>query len=78
MTPFDPHAVRPLFPALSQEVAGRPAVFFDAPGGTQVPRQVIDAIAHHLSYNISNTHGAFLTSQRTDETIAAAPQAMEI
>ncbi|NTU85054.1 MAG: cysteine desulfurase-like protein [Chloroflexales bacterium] len=73
---FDPHAVRALFPALAQEVAGRPAVFFDGPGGTQVPRSVIEAIAGYLAHSNANTHGAFATSRRTDETIAAAHQAM--
>ncbi|NCC37391.1 MAG: cysteine desulfurase-like protein, partial [Chloroflexia bacterium] len=49
MYPFDPHHVRPLFPALSELVAGRQAVFFDAPGGTQVPQMVIDAISDYLT-----------------------------
>lgn len=76
MAAFDPRAVRPLFPALSQEVAGRPAVFLDAPGGTQVPRSVIEAISGYLATSNANTHGAFLTSARTDAVIAAAHQAM--
>ncbi|NNJ12606.1 cysteine desulfurase-like protein [Chloroflexales bacterium ZM16-3] len=76
MTLFDPQSVRPLFPALAEEVAGRPAVFFDAPGGTQVPQPVIDAIAGYLAHSNANTHGAFLTSRRTDAVIASAHQAM--
>ena len=76
MPAFDPHAVRPRFPALAQEASGRPAVFFDAPGGTQVPQTVIDAIGAYLAHSNANTHGAFATSQRTDVTIAAAHQAM--
>ncbi len=76
MTVFDPHAIRPLFPALAEEVAGRPAVFFDAPGGTQVPQPVINAIGGYLAHSNANTHGAFLTSRRTDEVIAAARRAM--
>jgi cysteine desulfurase family protein (TIGR01976 family) len=64
------------FPALAQEVAGRPAVFFDGPGGTQVTQSVIDAISDYLIHANSNTHGAFLTSERTDQTIAAAHAAM--
>jgi selenocysteine lyase/cysteine desulfurase len=76
MPAFDPHAVRPRFPALAQEASGRPAVFFDAPGGTQVPQPVIDAIGAYLAHSNANTHGAFATSQRTDVTIAAAHQAM--
>jgi cysteine desulfurase family protein (TIGR01976 family) len=76
MPPFDPHTIRLHFPALSQEVAGRPAVFFDAPGGTQVPTPVIAAISDYLARSNANTHGAFATSRRTDETITAAHQAM--
>ncbi len=76
MPAFDPHAVRPSFPALAQKASGRPAVFFDAPGGTQVPQAVIDAIGAYLAHSNANTHGAFATSQRTDVTIAAAHQAM--
>ncbi|MBX0330376.1 cysteine desulfurase-like protein [Oscillochloris sp. ZM17-4] len=76
MTQFDPHAVRPLFPALAEQVAGRPAVFFDAPGGTQVPQSVIDAIGGYLAHSNANTHGAYLTSRRTDAVIAGAHQAM--
>ena len=34
---LDVEWVRQQFPALSQTVNGPPAVFFDAPGGTQVP-----------------------------------------
>ncbi|HWQ12507.1 MAG TPA: cysteine desulfurase-like protein [Roseiflexaceae bacterium] len=76
MPAFDPAWARAQFPALAQEVNGRPAVFFDGPGGTQVPRRVIDAMADYLVRSNANTHGAFLTSRRTDETIAAAHAAM--
>ncbi len=68
--------VREQFPALRQSVNGHPAVFFDAPGGTQVPQRVIDAIAAYLSTSNSNTHGAFATSRRTDHVIAEARAAM--
>jgi cysteine desulfurase family protein (TIGR01976 family) len=68
--------IRAQFPALAETVGGQPAVFFDGPGGTQVPQRVIDAISHYLIHANSNIHGAFLTSQRTDETITAAHQAM--
>lgn len=76
MTALDLAWVRAQFPALAQTVSGQPAVFFDGPGGTQVPQRVIDAIADYLATSNANTHGAFLTSERTDETIAAAHSAM--
>ena len=73
---FDVDWVRAQFPALQQEVNGRPAVFFDAPGGTQVPQRVIDAISHYLATSNANNHGAFLTSERTDRVIDEAHAAM--
>jgi cysteine desulfurase family protein (TIGR01976 family) len=76
MTTFDVSLVRSQFPALSQTVNGQPAVFLDGAGGTQVPQRVIDAIGAYLTRANSNTHGGFLTSQRTDETIEAAHRAM--
>ncbi len=68
--------VRAQFPALSLTVNDRPAVYFDNPGGTQVPQCVIDAMTHYLRQANANVHGAFLTSQRTDEILADAHQAM--
>ena len=68
--------VRQQFPALQQSVNGQPAVFFDAPGGTQVPQRVVDAIANYLSTRNANTGGAFVTSRRTDQVIADARAAM--
>ncbi|MBC8077914.1 MAG: cysteine desulfurase-like protein, partial [Chloroflexales bacterium] len=76
MNTLDLSPLRAHFPSLQLEVNGRPAVFLDNPAGTQVPQQVIDAITGYLLHANANTGGAFLTSQRTDETIAAARLAM--
>jgi cysteine desulfurase family protein (TIGR01976 family) len=73
---LDVNWVRQQFPSLRQTVNGKPAVFFDAPGGTQVPQRVIDAIANYLSTSNANTGGAFVTSRRSDQTIAEARAAM--
>jgi len=72
MTTWDIEWVRSQFPALKQEVNGQPAAFFDAPGGTQVPQPVIEAMRDYLVSSNSNTHGAFVTSRRSDEILAAA------
>jgi selenocysteine lyase/cysteine desulfurase len=56
--------IRSQFPALADQVNNQPAVFFDGPGGTQVPNGVIDAISNYLRHSNANTHGSFLTSQR--------------
>lgn len=69
------HAIRAQFPALNELYNGRPAIFFDNPGGTQVPQRVIDALVDYLTRRNANTHGLFETSRRTDETIDQARQA---
>lgn len=68
--------VRSQFPALSREDAGRPAVFFDGPGGTQVPQRVIDAMSRYLAHTNANHGGAFRTSRESDAILHAAHQAM--
>jgi len=68
--------IRTQFPALAQTVNGHPAVFFDGPGGTQVPQRVIDAINGYLARDNANSGGAYPTSRRTDATIAGARAAM--
>lgn len=66
MTSLDLKWIREQFPALSQTVNHQPAVYLDGPGGTQVPQSVINAIADYLTRSNANTHGAFITSERTD------------
>ena len=68
----DLSSLRDRFPALAREVGGRPAVFVDAPGGSQVPATVIEAMAAYLRSSNANTHGAFATSRETDALIAEA------
>ncbi len=70
-------SLRAQFPALQlRDAAGRPAVYFDGPGGTQVPQHVLDAVTDYLVKANSNTHGAFSTSQKTDEVLHTAREAM--
>ncbi len=65
-------AVRDHFPALARTHAGETVAFLDGPGGTQVPRACIEAIAAHLAAGGSNTHGAFDASEETDALVADA------
>ncbi|MCL6450509.1 MAG: cysteine desulfurase-like protein [Acetobacteraceae bacterium] len=67
---------RELFPALRLRVNGRPAAFFDGPGGTQVPQEVLDAVAGYLIEANANAHGEFLTSRRSDAIIEDARRAV--
>lgn len=70
-------ALRLQFPALQlRDAAGRPAIYFDGPGGTQVPQRVIEAVSDYYLRANSNTHGPFATSQKTDEILHAAREAM--
>jgi cysteine desulfurase family protein (TIGR01976 family) len=76
MPSIDLSPVRAQFPALQMQDAGRQAVFFDGPGGTQVPQRVIDAMTHYLSETNANHGGAFRTSRQSDAILAAAHEAM--
>jgi cysteine desulfurase family protein (TIGR01976 family) len=71
MMPIQVEEVRKDFPALEREV-----VFFDNPGGTQVPTHVFDRMSAYLHETNANHGGAFETSQRSDKVIDDARQAM--
>jgi cysteine desulfurase family protein (TIGR01976 family) len=64
---LDVGAVRRRFAALQRGLA-----FFDGPGGTQVPDEVIDAIATYLRESNANVGGDFETSRRSDALVADA------
>jgi cysteine desulfurase family protein (TIGR01976 family) len=73
---MDVHALRGQFPALERRQHGQPVIFFDGPGGTQVPRRVIDAMVHYLSTCNANHGGSFGTSRESDVILHSAHQAM--
>ena len=62
---FDVEAVRARFSALRM-----PLAFFDGPGGTQVPDEVIEAIASYLREENANVGGEYSTSRATDALVA--------
>jgi cysteine desulfurase family protein (TIGR01976 family) len=64
--------IRSQFPALERTHNGLPVAYFDAPGGTQVPRRVADAMTDYLFHHNANTHWAYPTSEETDTIIAGA------
>lgn len=71
--PIDVENVRAQFPALRRPtVGGEPPVYFDGPGGTQVPESVIEAVADYLANSNSNIEGEFESTRKTDEIIATA------
>jgi cysteine desulfurase family protein (TIGR01976 family) len=73
---FDVSWVREQFPSLQLKVNGQQAAFLDGPAGTQVPRQVVDAVQKYFLEANANTYGAFLTSRRANDTISGARAAM--
>ena len=74
--PLDSAWVRAQFPSLKLQVNGQAAAFLDGPAGTQVPRQVMDAIQNYFFAGNANTCGAFATSRANDAVIAGARGAM--
>lgn len=64
--------IRAEFPALKRLHLGHHVAYFDGPGGTQVPRQVADAMSDYLLHHNANTHWAYPTSEETDAAIEEA------
>jgi selenocysteine lyase/cysteine desulfurase len=76
MPALDPAVLRPEFPSLTLEQGARPVAYFDAPGGTQVPQRVIDAVADYYARSNANEVGAFATSERSDAIVRDAHAAV--
>src|SRR6202162_5626151 len=74
--PLDSAWVRAQFPSLNLQVNGQPAAFLDGPAGTQVPKQVIDAVQKYFLTANANTCGASAPSRANDAMIAATRAAM--
>jgi cysteine desulfurase family protein (TIGR01976 family) len=68
--------IRTHFPALQRRHRGHPVAYFDGPGGTQVPRSVVDAMTDYLLNHNANTHWHYPTSEETDAMIASARAAL--
>jgi len=68
--------IRSHFPALERAHNGHEVAYFDGPGGTQVPREVAEAVSDYLYHHNANTHWAYPTSAETDEIIERARAAL--
>src|SRR5437660_2720543 len=64
---LDVQAVRARFSALRQ-----PLAFFDGPGGTQVPDEVIEAVSRYYRESNANVSGPYETSRRTEALVTQA------
>ncbi len=65
--PFDLDAARSRFSALQRDL-----VYFDGPGGTQVPDAVIEAISCYLRESNANVSGPYETSRLTEALVERA------
>ena len=74
----DQHARRSRedFPALGKKQEGVELVYLDGPGGSQVPRAVIEAMAEFYSTCNVNTHGNFPPSREVDRRMEAARESV--
>lgn len=74
MTPtaWSTDEIRSHFPALERIHNRFPVGYLDAPGGTQVPRQVVAAMSSYLFEHNANTHWGYPTSDETDAIIHAS------
>jgi cysteine desulfurase/selenocysteine lyase len=71
--PFDLTAIRADFPALAQEVHGRPLVYLDNAATTQKPRQVLDVLRRYYEEDNANVHrGVHTLSVRATDAYEGA------
>lgn len=68
--------IRAHFPALDRKHGGRPVAYFDGPGGTQVPRAVVEAMSDYLYLHNANTHWNYPSSNETDAMLESARGAL--
>jgi cysteine desulfurase family protein (TIGR01976 family) len=68
--------IRAHFPALERRHGGLPVAYFDGPGGTQVPRAVVEAVGDYLYHHNANTHWAYPASAETDAILDDARQTL--
>jgi cysteine desulfurase/selenocysteine lyase len=70
---WDVERVRADFPALHQDVHGKPLVYLDSAATSQKPQAVIDALVHYYTRDNANVHrGVHLLSERATEAYEGA------
>lgn len=68
--------IRSHFPALGRVHEGFPVAYFDGPGGTQVPRAVVEAMSDYLYHHNANTHWDYPTSAETDRLLERSRESL--
>lgn len=75
---FDVAAVRAQFPALHQQVHGKPLVYLDNAATTQKPQVVIDALRHYYERDNANVHrGVHALSERATAAFEGARKSVQ-
>lgn len=74
---FNLNSVREQFSALSQQYNGKPVIFLDGPGGSQVPQSVLDSMTSYLGFYNSNLGGHFFSSQHTTNLMTQARKSVQ-
>ena len=65
--------IRSSFPALKRKALnGKPAIYFDGPGASQMPNRVNRAYNDHVLFDKANAGGYFETSENTTEAVNRA------
>ena len=71
--------IRSSFPALKRKALnGKPAIYFDGPGASQMPNKVHRAYTDHVLYDKANVGGYFETSVNTTEAVGYARSALAL
>ncbi|WP_236823140.1 hypothetical protein [Bhargavaea massiliensis] len=63
MSAYPIDEIRKQFPALGRTYDGKPVVFLDGPGGSQVVKGAIDAMVAYMANGNANLDGQFPTSR---------------
>jgi cysteine desulfurase / selenocysteine lyase len=75
---FAVQKIRADFPALDQQIKGKPLVYLDNAASSQVPRQVMEALGHFHGVDRSNIHrGVHTLSQRATTAYEAAREKIQ-
>ncbi|MFK8017232.1 MAG: cysteine desulfurase [Gammaproteobacteria bacterium] len=70
---FDVESIRAQFPALHQDVNGKPLAYLDSAASAQRAQCVIDAVAHYDAHDHANVHrGVHALSQRATDAFEGA------
>ena len=78
-TVYDVERIRQDFPALRQQINGRPLIYLDNAATSQKPKSVIDAVVHFYSEDCSNIHrGVHELSMRATQAYEDARRKIQL